>query len=134
MEEDVNDNLNYLEMPLNKKSNEIVIRKKAQLAAHDYAKIKGVYIEEVYTPIAHIEAIRFFLSLSCSLMFTLYQMGVKSVYLNRYLNVEVNQDVSNYVIDKNGVIDKDDYMEVDEDDDFPIANVTLEAKEGEEWL
>ncbi|KAI5418244.1 hypothetical protein KIW84_042752 [Lathyrus oleraceus] len=31
------------------------------------------------------------------------------------------EDVSNYVTDKDGVIKKDDYMEVDEDHDFPIS-------------
>lgn len=33
------------------------------------------------------------LGLSCILMFTLYHTNVKSVSLNRYLNVDVNQDV-----------------------------------------
>lgn len=35
--------------------------------------------------------------------------------------MEVNQDVSNYVTDKDDVIKKDDYVEADEDYDFPIS-------------
>ncbi|CAI8606592.1 unnamed protein product [Vicia faba] len=39
-----------------------------------------------------------------------------------YLNVEVNENVSNYVADKDVVIKKDDHVVVDEDEDIPCAN------------
>lgn len=48
---------------------------------------------------------------------------MRSAFLNRYLNVEANQNVSKYVIDNDNVIKKDDYVEVDEDDNIPFANV-----------
>lgn len=94
---DVNDNLNDIKVPINKKSNEIITRKKAQLVAQDYAPKKGVDFDEAFIYISHLEAIKMLLGLSYSIMFTLYHMGVKSVFLNRYLNMEVNQDVYNDV-------------------------------------
>lgn len=94
VEEDVNDNLNKIKVYLNKKNNESITRKKVLLAIQDYAQIKGVDFDETSTPIAHLEAIIMFLGLYCSLMFTCYQMDVKSSFLNRHLNMEVNQDAS----------------------------------------
>lgn len=52
--EDVNDNLNDIEVPLNKKSSEIVIRMKAQLEGQEYAQIKMVDLDEASTLIAYI--------------------------------------------------------------------------------
>lgn len=92
MEEYVNEKLNDTEVHMNTKSNETITRKKAQLVAQDYAQIKWVDFDEAFTPIDHLEAIIMFLGLSCSLMFTHYQMDVKSAFLNGYLNVEVCQD------------------------------------------
>lgn len=68
VEEDVNNNLNYIEVPLNKKSNDIVIRKKAELVAQDYAQIKGVDFVEASSPITRLEAIKLLLRLFCLLL------------------------------------------------------------------
>lgn len=97
MEEDDNDNLNDIKVPLNKKSNEIDTTKKEKLMAQDYAQIKGVNFDEISTPIDPLEAIIVFLGMSYSLMFTHYEMDVKNAFLNRYLNMEVCQDASSDV-------------------------------------
>lgn len=49
---------------MNKKRNDIVTLKNAQLVAQDYAQIKWVDFDEISIPIDHIESIRRFLSLS----------------------------------------------------------------------
>lgn len=50
-------------------------------------------------------------------------MDVKRVFLSRYLNVEANQDASNYVIDKDGVIKKNDYVDVNMNATTDINNM-----------
>lgn len=79
------------------------------------------YDAENFTPISHLGAIRLIQILSCILKFKLYHMDVKSAFLNRYLNMEVNQDFSNYATNKDCVLNKDDYVEVD--DDIRFVNI-----------
>lgn len=50
-------------------------------------------------------------------------MDVKSLFLNRNLNVEVNQDVSNYVTDNYCVLKKDDHVDVSMDATIDINNM-----------
>lgn len=71
--------------------------------------------------LCHIGAIRLLLRLSCIMKFNLYQMDVKSALLNRYLNVKVSQNVSNVFINMDGIIEKDDYMEVSMEDAFDFT-------------
>lgn len=79
------------------------------------------YDVERFAPISHLVSITLIPRLPCIQKLKLYQMVVKSAFLNRYLNVEVNQDVSNYASNKDSVIKNDDYVEVD--DDIPFANI-----------
>jgi len=44
--------------------------------------VKGIYFEETFAPIARLEAIRMFLEFSCYKNFKVYQMDVKSTFLN----------------------------------------------------
>ena len=55
--------------------------------------------DETFTPIARIESIRVLLALACHLKFKLYQMDVKSAFLNGFLKEEV------YVAQPKGFID-----------------------------
>lgn len=87
--EDVNDNLNDINVHLNKKSNESITKKRGQLITQYYAHIKRVDFDETSILIAHLEAIRMLLGLSCSPIFIRYHMNVKNVFFNRYLNEEV---------------------------------------------
>lgn len=94
MKEDVNDNLNDINVFLNKKKRiKIVTRKKAQLVSHENAQITGVEFDKVFAAMAFLEAIRMLLDLFFYLMFPFYDMDVKSTSHNRYLNEDVNQDV-----------------------------------------
>ena len=51
--------------------------------------MEGIYFEETYALVAQIEAIRMFLALSCHKKFKVYQMDVKSAFLNGKLEEEV---------------------------------------------
>nr|GFA25819.1 copia protein [Tanacetum cinerariifolium] len=59
----------------------IVIRNKARLVAQGHTQEEGIDYEEVFAPVARIEAIRLFLAYASFMGFTLYQMDVKSSFL-----------------------------------------------------
>nr|GEW09603.1 hypothetical protein [Tanacetum cinerariifolium] len=56
----------------------IVIRNKARLVAQGHTQEEGVNYDEVFAPVARIEAIRLFLAYASFMGFTVYQMDVKS--------------------------------------------------------
>jgi hypothetical protein len=51
--------------------------------------VKGLDFWEAFTPVAHLEAIRILLAFAASNEFKLYQMDVKSVFLNCVIQDEV---------------------------------------------
>ncbi|GKE23562.1 putative ribonuclease H-like domain-containing protein [Tanacetum coccineum] len=59
----------------------IVIRNKARLVAQGHRQEEGIYYEEVFAPVARIEAIRLFLAYASLMGFLVYQMDVKSAFL-----------------------------------------------------
>nr|GEW03611.1 hypothetical protein [Tanacetum cinerariifolium] len=67
-----------------KDKREIVIRNKARLVAQGHTQEEGINYEEVFAPVARIEAIRLFLAYDSFMRFTAYQMDVK----NRVYKVE----------------------------------------------
>ena len=66
-----------------------VTRNKARLVAHGYTQIEGVDFDETFAHVARLESIRLLLGVACHLRFKLYQMDVKSAFLNGYLHEEV---------------------------------------------
>ncbi|KAI3702443.1 hypothetical protein L6452_28181 [Arctium lappa] len=58
----------------------IVIRNKARLVAQGYTQEEGIDYEEVFAPVARIEAIRLFLAYASYMKFKVYQMDVKSAF------------------------------------------------------
>jgi len=66
-----------------------VIRNKAILVCKEDAQQEGVDFEETFAPIARLEAIRMFLALFSFQKFKVYQMDVKSTFLNGDLEEEV---------------------------------------------
>ena len=76
-----------------------VTRNKARLVAQGYSQIEGLDFEETFAPVARHEAIRLLLGISCLKKFKLYQMDVKSAFLNGFLNEEV------YVEQPKGFVD-----------------------------
>jgi hypothetical protein len=66
-----------------------VFRNKARLVAQGYTQVEGLDFGETYAPVARLEAIRILLTYACAHNIKLYQMDVKSVFLNGYINEEV---------------------------------------------
>nr|GEW73418.1 putative ribonuclease H-like domain-containing protein [Tanacetum cinerariifolium] len=67
----------------------IVIRNKARLVAQGHTQEEGIDYEEVFAPVARIEAIRLFLAYASFMGFMVYQMNVKSAFLNGTIKEEV---------------------------------------------
>jgi hypothetical protein len=67
----------------------VVVRNKARLVAQGFCQKEGIDYEETFAPINHLEAIRIFLAFAASKGFKLYQIDVKSAFLNRYIEEEV---------------------------------------------
>ena len=66
-----------------------VIRNKARLVCKGYAQQEGIDFEETFAPVARLEVIRMFLALSSFQNFKVFQMDVKSAFLNGDLEEEV---------------------------------------------
>ena len=67
----------------------IVTRKKVRLVAKGYSQEEGIDYDETYAPVSSLEAIRMFLAFSAHSNFKVYQMDVKSAFLNGELEDEV---------------------------------------------
>ncbi|GJW03970.1 retrovirus-related pol polyprotein from transposon TNT 1-94 [Tanacetum coccineum] len=76
------------------------IKKKAQLVAKGYIQ-EVIHIEELFALVARLEAIRLFLVYAAHKNFIVYQMDVKTIFLNEILQEEV------YVSQPDGFIDLD---------------------------
>ncbi|GJS21151.1 retrovirus-related pol polyprotein from transposon TNT 1-94 [Tanacetum coccineum] len=79
--------------------NDIVSRNKARLVAQGYNQQEGIDYNETYASVARIESIRILLAYAYALEFKLFQMNVKSAFLNSFINEEV------YVAQPPGFID-----------------------------
>ncbi|GJR13712.1 retrovirus-related pol polyprotein from transposon TNT 1-94 [Tanacetum coccineum] len=67
----------------------IVIKNKARLVAQGYNQQEGIDYDETFAPVARLEAIRIFLAFATYMNFIIYQMDVKSAFLNGKLKEEV---------------------------------------------
>ncbi|GJY69328.1 putative ribonuclease H-like domain-containing protein [Tanacetum coccineum] len=75
---------------MNKKDERgIVIRNKARLVAQGHTQEEGIDYDEVFAPVARIEAIRLFLAYASFMGFMVYQMDVKSAFLYGRIEEEV---------------------------------------------
>ncbi|GKB58917.1 retrovirus-related pol polyprotein from transposon TNT 1-94 [Tanacetum coccineum] len=79
--------------------NGIVSRNKARLVAQGYNQQEGIDFDETYAPVARLESIRILLAYACAHDFKLFQMDVKSAFLNGFINEEV------YVAQPPGFVD-----------------------------
>jgi len=66
-----------------------VIRNKARLVAQGYSQQKGIDYTETFAPVARLKAIRLLLYYAVNHNITLYQMDVKSAFLNGVISEEV---------------------------------------------
>ncbi|GKE85933.1 retrovirus-related pol polyprotein from transposon TNT 1-94 [Tanacetum coccineum] len=78
-----------------------VLKNKARLVAKGYQQDVGIDFEESFTPVARIEAIRIFIANASSKNMTIYQMDVKTAFLNSELKEEF------YVSQPEGFVDPD---------------------------
>ena len=69
--------------------NGIVVRNKARLVAKGFNQEEGIDYEETFAPVARLEAIRMLLAYASSNNFKLFQMDVKSAFLNGFISEEV---------------------------------------------
>nr|GEY03841.1 integrase, catalytic region, zinc finger, CCHC-type, peptidase aspartic, catalytic [Tanacetum cinerariifolium] len=72
-----------------KDESSLVIRNKARLVAVGYSQQEDIDYDETFALVARIEAIRLFLAFAAHKDFTVYQMDVKTTFLNRILKEEV---------------------------------------------
>ena len=66
--------------------NSNIVRNKARLVAQGYSQEERIDYKETYIPIARLEAIRMLLGFACFKNFKLFQMDVKSAFLNGFIN------------------------------------------------
>ncbi|GJU45283.1 retrovirus-related pol polyprotein from transposon TNT 1-94 [Tanacetum coccineum] len=69
--------------------NGIVSRNKARLVAQGYNQQERIDFDETYAHVARLESIRILLAYTCAHDFKLFQMDVKSSFLNGFINEEV---------------------------------------------
>nr|GEV93340.1 Gag-Pol polyprotein [Tanacetum cinerariifolium] len=78
-----------------------VLKNKARLVANGYRQEEGIDFEESFAHVARIEAIRIFITNAANKNMTIYQMDVKTAFLNGELKEEV------YVCQPEGFVDPD---------------------------
>ncbi|GKB17538.1 retrotransposon protein, putative, ty1-copia subclass, partial [Tanacetum coccineum] len=78
-----------------------ILKNKARLVARSYRQEEGIDFEESFAPVARLEAIRIFLVFADHMNMVVYQMDVKTTFLNGNLREEV------YVSQLDRFVDKD---------------------------
>jgi hypothetical protein len=74
----------------NKQSKDgVVVRNKVRLVTQGFCQKEGIDYKETFAPIARLEAIRILLAFAASKGFKLYQIDVKSAFLNGYIEEKV---------------------------------------------
>ncbi|GJT84560.1 retrovirus-related pol polyprotein from transposon TNT 1-94 [Tanacetum coccineum] len=66
-----------------------VIQNKSHLVANGYRQEEGIYFEESFAPVAKLEAVRIFVAYAAHKNFPIFQMDVKTTFLNEPLKEEV---------------------------------------------
>ncbi|GKD54631.1 retrovirus-related pol polyprotein from transposon TNT 1-94 [Tanacetum coccineum] len=78
-----------------------ILKNKARLVAHGYCQEEGIDFEKSFAPVARLDAIRIFLAYVAHMNMIVYQMDVKTAFLNGILRKEV------YVSQPDGFVDQD---------------------------
>nr|GEU71244.1 integrase, catalytic region, zinc finger, CCHC-type, peptidase aspartic, catalytic [Tanacetum cinerariifolium] len=78
-----------------------ILKKNARLVARGYRQEERIYFEESFALVARLEAIRIFLAYAAHKNMVIYQMDVKTAFLNGNLREEV------YVSQPDGFVDQD---------------------------
>nr|GFC90535.1 retrovirus-related Pol polyprotein from transposon TNT 1-94 [Tanacetum cinerariifolium] len=91
--------LNYIIVKLDELGG--ILKNKAHLVARGYRLEEGIDFEESFAPVARLEAIRIFLAYATQKNMVVYEMDVKTAFLNDNLREEV------YVSQPDGFVDLD---------------------------
>ncbi|GJV65249.1 retrovirus-related pol polyprotein from transposon TNT 1-94 [Tanacetum coccineum] len=83
-----------------------ILKNKARLVARGYRQEEGINFEESFAPVARLNAIRIFLGFAAHMNMIVYQMDVKTAFLNGILREEV------YVSQPDGFVDQDNLNHV----------------------
>ncbi|GJR39523.1 retrovirus-related pol polyprotein from transposon TNT 1-94 [Tanacetum coccineum] len=83
-----------------------ILKNKARLVARSYRQEEGIDFEESFAPDARLDAIRIFLTYAAHMNMIVYQMDVKTAFLNGILREEV------YVSQPDGFVDQDNPIHV----------------------
>ncbi|GJT49347.1 retrovirus-related pol polyprotein from transposon TNT 1-94 [Tanacetum coccineum] len=78
-----------------------ILKNKARLVARGYRQEEGIDFEESFALVARLDAIRIFLAYAAHMNMIVYQMDVKTAFLNGILREEV------YVSQPDGFVDQD---------------------------
>nr|GFA27926.1 copia protein [Tanacetum cinerariifolium] len=79
----------------------VILKNKARLVARGYRQEEGIDFEESFAPVARLEAIQIFLTYATHKNMVVYQIDVKTTFLNGNLREE------DYVSQSNGFVDQD---------------------------
>ncbi|GKB42036.1 retrovirus-related pol polyprotein from transposon TNT 1-94, partial [Tanacetum coccineum] len=66
-----------------------ILKNKARLVARGYSQEEGINFKESFAPVARLDAIRIFLAYAAHMNMIVYQMDVKTAFLNGILREEV---------------------------------------------
>ena len=66
-----------------------VIRNKVRLMAQGYTQIEGINFEETFAPVAQLEVIQITLAFASYKDFKLFQIDIKSAFLNTFIEEKV---------------------------------------------
>nr|GFB61418.1 retrovirus-related Pol polyprotein from transposon TNT 1-94 [Tanacetum cinerariifolium] len=80
-----------------------ILKNKARLVARGYRQEEGINFEESFAPVTKLEAIRIFLAYAAQKNMVVYQMDVKTAFLNGNLREEVNVSQPNGFVDSNNL-------------------------------
>ena len=69
--------------------NGVITRNKSRLGVQGYNQEEGIDYDETFAPVARMEAIRILIAFAAFMGFKLYQMDVKSAFLNGDMKEEV---------------------------------------------
>ncbi|GKB81659.1 putative ribonuclease H-like domain-containing protein [Tanacetum coccineum] len=113
--------LKHLKKKVRNKKDErgVVVRNKARLVAQGHRQEEGIDYDEVFAPLARIEAIRIFLAFASYLGFIVYQMDAKSAFLYGKIDEEVYVSQPPGFIDpkyRRGTINKTLFIKKDKND------------------
>jgi hypothetical protein len=64
----------------------VIVQNKARLVAKGFSQVEGLDFGETFAPVARLEAIRILLAYASSYDIKLYQIDVKSAFLNGFIN------------------------------------------------